>query len=233
MKLLLIGFRTIVRLVQGPCFGNQEFFTLHTELLVSINRVIRSIRVQPPKIRVMPSTSFLVDTPNSKSEPPGLGSPNRSSMNSSRKSGAANFLRRQSSSNRGVSPLAISDAAQPGGVDGDVFLYEQGLSHLEKIKEAVIDVIGSITEAQHRRSLVFERVFETIDFSKIIGRKILTFLQTLNFRRCSSHTYSTNRFGISVSKGQHYSKVRPKDSYQQEVHGFVEECGLPRRVIYD
>jgi hypothetical protein len=40
--------RTILRLVQGPCKGNQDQFVLHTELLISLNRVIRDTR---PKVQ--------------------------------------------------------------------------------------------------------------------------------------------------------------------------------------
>lgn len=40
----IVLLRTILRLVQGPCRGNQEQFVLHTELLISLNRIIRSAR---------------------------------------------------------------------------------------------------------------------------------------------------------------------------------------------
>lgn len=40
----IVLLRSILRLVQGPCRGNQEQFVLHTELLISLNRIIRSAR---------------------------------------------------------------------------------------------------------------------------------------------------------------------------------------------
>lgn len=40
----IILLKTILRLVQGPCKKNQEQFVLHTELLISLNRMIRSAR---------------------------------------------------------------------------------------------------------------------------------------------------------------------------------------------
>eukprot|EP01033_Poteriospumella_lacustris_P003231 gene3231-2378_t len=46
----IVLLRTILRLVQGPCRGNQEQFVLHTELLISLNRIIRSAR---PTVQVM------------------------------------------------------------------------------------------------------------------------------------------------------------------------------------
>lgn len=38
--------RTICRLVQGPCKGNQDQFVLHTDLLISLNRMIRDSRTK-------------------------------------------------------------------------------------------------------------------------------------------------------------------------------------------
>eukprot|EP01038_Epipyxis_sp_PR26KG_P012176 gene12176-16306_t len=40
----IIVLKTILRLVLGPCKGNQEQFVLQTELLLSLNRIIRSSR---------------------------------------------------------------------------------------------------------------------------------------------------------------------------------------------
>ncbi|RYH20795.1 hypothetical protein EON65_22460 [archaeon] len=39
-----ITLRTVLRLVQGPCKGNQEQFVLNTELLMAFNRIIRALR---------------------------------------------------------------------------------------------------------------------------------------------------------------------------------------------
>lgn len=44
LYIAIVLLRTILRLVQGPCRGNQEQFVLHTELLISLNRIIRSSR---------------------------------------------------------------------------------------------------------------------------------------------------------------------------------------------
>ncbi len=43
-SLTVTVLKTVLRLVQGPCIGNQDQFILHTELLISLNRMIRSAR---------------------------------------------------------------------------------------------------------------------------------------------------------------------------------------------
>lgn len=43
-KITIKVLKTVLRLVQGPCKGNQEQFVLHTELLISLNRMIRGAR---------------------------------------------------------------------------------------------------------------------------------------------------------------------------------------------
>ena len=37
--------KTILVLLQGPCWMSQEYFVLHTDILVALNRIMRSARL--------------------------------------------------------------------------------------------------------------------------------------------------------------------------------------------
>ena len=151
MKMLLAGFQTVIRMAQGPCAGNQEVFILHTELLVSVNRVIRSIRVHPPKMR---RSNENIDT-NSGSRPR-----SRSEME------LKNGNNRTSSSIRLFRSVASSESESGVYLQWVMYMFEEANSHLDKVKETLVDVIESITEAQNKSSsLGLERVLTTIDFS--------------------------------------------------------------------
>jgi len=43
-RLLIIVIKTVRKLMQGPCEGNQELIVIRTELLVSLNRIMRIMR---------------------------------------------------------------------------------------------------------------------------------------------------------------------------------------------
>jgi len=164
MKLLVTGFRTIVRLVQGPCVGNQEFFVLHTELLVSINRVIRSIRVHPPKKHDQQHSSYIF---SSSSKLNTSGSAGNLLANDATSGGVRNVLANISpNSSQKVKPSSVGDINQYFDKKYYFRLYQQGLIHFEQVKEATIDLLEAITEAQQSYPVVFERVITTIDLSK-------------------------------------------------------------------
>ena len=50
--------KTVLRLVQGPCKGNQEQFVLHTELLISLNRIIRAVRPNMRNVSTVMNNNF-------------------------------------------------------------------------------------------------------------------------------------------------------------------------------
>ncbi len=57
--LATVCLKTILRLVQGPCRLNQDQFVLHTELLISLNRIIRD--TSPSLIKLSTSTPDLIE----------------------------------------------------------------------------------------------------------------------------------------------------------------------------
>ena len=203
MKLLLAGFQTVIRMAQGPCVGNQEMFILHTELLVSINRVIRSIRVHPPKLR---RTDTSVDAISGVSRP-------RSRSELELKSGS----RRNSASSvrlfrSGASATETESGAYLRWV---MYMFEQGHVHLEKVKEALVDVIESITEAQNRSSsLVMERVITTIDLSMmhtlILPTELEYLMQKERDKESSSNSAST---GTSALRNDRQTKTATSRKY--------------------
>ncbi len=57
-KITIKILKTVLRLVQGPCKGNQEQFVLHTELLISLNRMIRGARPNMHNLSQSMSNNF-------------------------------------------------------------------------------------------------------------------------------------------------------------------------------
>eukprot|EP01036_Dinobryon_divergens_P025774 gene25774-34355_t len=198
MKLLLAGFQTVIRMSQGPCVGNQEVFILHTELLVSINRVLRSIRVHPPNTR----PADIVDSIS--------GSRPRSRSEIELKNGR----RRTNSSMRLFRSSASAETESGAYLRWVMYMFEQGHVYLEKVKEALVDVIESITEAQNRNSsLVMERVITTIDLSMMHTLILPTELEYLMQKERDKESSNSSSTGGDTLRNDRQTKTAISRKY--------------------
>jgi hypothetical protein len=135
-KISITVLRTMLKLMSGPCKGNQDQLILHTELLVSLNRFMRVSR--PPAKRgqrqIFQSIFMSIK-----------------SMNSTRTTA------------RSYGQSSFSDLWQQGS--GLNLSEKDDEAMLELMKETVIEVLRSAVEGQPKTSVVFERVTTTIEFN--------------------------------------------------------------------
>jgi hypothetical protein len=143
--------KTIQRLVQGPCKGNQEQFVLHTELLISLNRIIREMRKAP-------SSSISSSLFHSNATTSATAMAIKTSVG--RKFSMAAAVIGKGGSNNGIGGGVGTMAIDP------THYYQKDLFHYnERLKEGIIDVIRVLIEGHYESSLLFDRVSTTVDLN--------------------------------------------------------------------
>lgn len=219
MKLIVLALRVVTRLIQGACVGNQVFFVLHTEILVSFNRIIRTVKVLTPlQSLAEPRSKEPLSSPPSSPSPPSAAAPPLVPSNSPTPTGSPVQSGRKSSvQDKGprISFLFSQNRLKQKSIRESIYenqttkgnqsavLYPEALAALEEVKEAIIDVMESISESRYNQPLIFERVMATIDLSNYLMTYLLRSMLTLvTCGRCAPHSHPPDRDRVPLHEGK-------------------------------